>query len=188
MISSIKRKSFWISGIVLYLSAPIVNLFSRDACAVSIFSFIFYTLIFLWYSFTENESTYWNLSVLFVVAGFFIYPFTYKYTQIGGVYIELKQNEKEFTQLAKEFNEDDRIGFLSIKEVKAKYDYPIYTGRMKNLKIFSIRSVGCYVYFITDKRNNLLFINDDQKNMFPNIAEGKLEMYLGNNWYIWSDD
>lgn len=195
------RKWFYLTGMCLYFSAPVVNLFSVYACAVSVFSFLFYILLVLRYCFAETESSYWNIGILFIIVGFFVYPSIYKYTENAGVYLKFKNHEVELSELIKEINSNRNItqiseGMLNCEFIQSDPDifdnfyvtekeYNGIIGKMNNLSIGSIQVYKNYVKVYSKNFGKMIYTKSDifSESYLP---EGNIDLYLGNNWYKWS--
>lgn len=203
LMSSVRRTTFWTVGILLYLSAHILNLCNISGITTAFLSFLIYLFIIIFYFSVEPEDHFRNIAILLILLGVFMYPFTYRATENAGVYFAFKPREDKLTEFAKEINSYKNISQISdamlnydfIDEDRYIFDnygvdeskFKELNEKMKQLGINTVKITRNHIYvYTTTGLGKLLYINKVKPDLTPLTPEGVIDIYLGNNWYKWS--
>lgn len=144
------RKIFLVSGIFLYVTPFILNLFNSDSFVYSILFFLVYCVLFVMFFFTEEYDYYRHVAVTITIISMMVYPVLYIASNNAGKYYAIKSEINELNS---------------------------FVEKVKNFKNVESFDIG---YFDTENRINDIVISDDKnifenfgvdKAYYENIGE-----------------
>lgn len=126
------RKIFWISGVLLYVTPFILNLFNSDSFLFSILFFFIYCIMFMMFFFIEEYDYYRHVTITVTIISMVVYPVLFIASNNAGKYYALKSEIKELS------------GFVDT---------------VKNFKNAESLNIG---YFDSENRLNDILISEDK--------------------------
>lgn len=200
------RKIFWISGVLLYVTPFILNLFNSDSFLFSILFFFIYCIMFMMFFFIEEYDYYRHVTITVTIISMVVYPVLFIASNNAGKYYALKSEINElsgFVDTVKNFknaeslnigyfDSENRLNDILISEDKNIFEnfgidksyYYNIVNEMKIREIDVLRKDGNTIFIRKKNMPGLVYYLNPQFK-YRDKRYSEYNVRIDENWYAY---